>query len=763
VPRALDVWLPLPVPPLLYLAPHPIDAGEADAVAGARVAVPWQGGVRVGIVAEVVEVGAAKGLELKEAIALLDDEPWVLASVRRMLAAQAARAVAPPGVALATMLAAGLHDEPCHEIRRVPGVEASALGEHGEGLAADDWHDAADLPRETIALWRDHGLVRERVRPRPATVRLLLAVRPADGELSGARRANQRAALAHLEAVGGVGSGAELARAVDVPESAVRALVAKGYAAYAEVEAPLPPPPWAVAADDDPAEALVDGVWPSAERRVLMTGGRRSDRVAWLVAAVRAEIAAGAQVLVVAPEVASVASLAPRLARVAPTLVFRGDVDARVREAGWREAARGGPLVVVGTYQALTVPLPRLARVIVWDAASPSFKLVAGTRTVARRDAEVLADAAQAGIAWFDAAATPELRAGRPTRVLHVPVPPLRLVTSDLRTSPTWPLGGDLIRTLRQVAERRRQALVVVPRRGFASGLACQDCGVTVMCPNCDLPLRWHARVERLRCHQCGHAARAPTACGSCGGVHFAPLQGAGTEWVAREVARVVAPLAVHIVDADHRPDLTGLYAGEPGVVVATTAVLRLPPLPVLSLVALTLGDALYTREDFRADEGALRTMLALAELAGERRPLVLVQTFTPEHPLWSALAAEDADAAVSAYLDALEARRRHFGYPPAQHWARLQVTHRDATTARRAAVALAATLRTAGLGEGALSGPAPAGVARLRGRYAQHLFVRAEDDVALADLLRVVDDRPGSGVQVRVDVDPYDVAVWLE
>jgi primosomal protein N' (replication factor Y) (superfamily II helicase) len=769
VPRALDVWLPLPVPPLFYLAPQ-VGVGDGDAddattsasLAGVRVAVPWQGSVRIGIVADVVEVSATKALELKEAIAYLDDAPWLLPPARRMLAAQAARSLTVPGVALATMVAAGLLDEPLHEVRRTEGVAPESLGEGGALLAADAWCDAAALPSDAVTLWRHHGLVRERVRTRPRLVRVLQAVRAAGTDLAGAARANQRAALETLEAVGPLAGAAELARAADVPESAARALVTKGYASYIEVEAPPPPPPWAVA-DETVEVPAAPGPWPSGDRRILVTGGRSRDRWAWLAAAVRAETAAGWQVLVLVPELAAAAALAPGLARLAPTLTVRGDQDVRVREAAWREAARGEPLVVVGTYQALTMPLPRLGRLLVWEAASPSYKGLSGTRSVARRDAEILAEGAHAGIAWFDAVATPELRATRPTRVLHVPLPPLRIAVADVRSSSTWPLGGDLIRTLRQVAQRERQALVVVPRRGFASGLACQSCGSSVMCPNCDLPLRWHARVARLRCHQCGHERHAPDACGDCGAREFAPLQGAGTEWVAREVERLVAPLEVVVVDADHRPDLARLYAGAPGVLVATTAALRLPPLPVLSLVALTLGDALYSREDFRADEGALRTTLALADVAGDRRPLVLVQTFRPEHPLWAALGAADADAAVRAYTEALDERRRRFGYPPAQQWARLQVTHRDAGSARRAAVAIAATLRTAGVPEASLLGPAPAGVARVRGRYAQQLFVRAADDVALANALTAVDARPGGGVQVRIDVDPYDVALWLE
>jgi primosomal protein N' (replication factor Y) (superfamily II helicase) len=760
VPRALDVWLPLPVPPLRYLAPE-----GREPVAGVRVAVPWQGGLRIGIVADVVEIGAAKALELKEVVGLIDEEPWLLAPARRMLAAQAARAAATPGVALATALAVGLHDDLVHEVRLVDGVDRTALGPAGASLREGDWGDATGLDVDALALWRDNGLVRERVRRRPELHRVLRPLRPVDAALSGAARGQQRAALEHLEAIGSCASGADLARSAGVGESAVRALVAKGYVEYADVEAPAPPPPWALPDPVRPSveEGVGGAAWPAHERQLLVVGGRQEHRRALLLAAVAAEVGAGGQVLVLVPEQAALLALAPALASVAPTLLLHGELPPRARDAAWREAARGTPLAALGTFAVLCLPLPRLTRVIVWDAASPSYKGHSGTRSVARRDAEVLAEAAHAGLTLFDPIESPELRALRPTRTLREPIPPLRLVTSDLRTSSTWPLGGDLIRTLKQVAERERQALVIVPRRGFASGLACNDCGSPVMCPNCDLPLRWHARAKALRCHQCGHDRSSPSHCATCAGSEFQPLQGAGTEWVAREVARLVHPLETAVVDADHRPDLGRFYEGAPGVVVATTAALRLAPLPLLSLVALTLGDALYTLEDFRAEEGALRTMLALSELAGARRPLFVVQTFLPEHPLWASLAAPDADEALRAYLDDLHARRLRFGYPPARQWARLHVAHKDEESARRAALALAATLTTAGLPQDALLGPAPTGVARVRGRYGQQLFVRAADDLALAEALTHVATRPGGGARVTIDVDPYDIVTMPE
>ncbi len=757
MPRALDVWLPLPVPAFRFLAPH----GDVPREEGVRVVVPWQGGVRIGVVAEVVEIGVAAALELREAVACLDEAAWLLAPARRMIAAQAARTAAPVGLALGTMVPVGLDDPIEHEVRRLDGVEPNAFGEHARALASASWVDARAFPADLVATWREHGLLLERVRVRPRRQRMLRAARPADAGLDGQPRAAQRRALAWLEEHGPSPSGAEVARAADVPVSAVRALVTKAYAAYDEVEVAPPPPPWAMS-DVPDGHASVEPALAES-RRALVHAGRADLRLGALLAEVRSVVQARHQALVVVPETATIEALAAALATLVPTVTLRAEHTPEQRASLWREVARGTPLALVGTYPVLSAPMPRLAQVHVWDAASPSYKLVSGTRSVARRDAEVLAEAAQAQIAWYDPLATTELRALDPERVLSWPYPSPRLVTSDLRQSTTWPLGPELIRVLRQVAERQRQALVVVPRRGFAAGLACRACGAPVMCPHCDLPLRWHASRERLRCHQCGHARPAPGGCAHCGERDLAPLPGAGTEWVAREVERVLGGMPVWQVDADHRPDLGDFMAGESGVVVGTSTVLRMAPPPVLSLLAFTLGDALFGHEDFRAEELALRTLLQAAELGGARRPLLLVQTFRPEHPIYLALQATDVAAAVAACGAEASARRARFGYPPSSRWARVQFSHRDRARAHAAAQVAAATLRTAGVADEALLGPVATGVARVRERYMVHLFLRAGDDDRLVAWLQHVDRRPGDGVQVRVDVDPYDVDVMLE
>ena len=57
------------------------------------------------------------------------------------------------------------------------------------------------------------------------------------------------------------------------------------------------------------------------------------------------------------------------------------------------------------------------------------------------------------------------------------------------------------------------------------------------------------------------------------------------------------------------------------------------------------------------------------------------------------------------------------------------------------------------------ISGPAPAPLERLQGRWRFQILVRAAERLAVLDALeQAVPDRPPSGVQIGVDVDPQDL-----
>ncbi|HEX7003227.1 MAG TPA: primosomal protein N' [Trueperaceae bacterium] len=751
MPLAVDVLFPLPLPPFRFLQPLDLEPGPV----GARVAAPWQGGVRIGLVVGLEELSAGQLTDYREIISWLDREPFVAQAAPGLLLELARSSGAPAGVVLASLLPLGLREELVHEVSAVEGAQSP-------GLVTGEWVAAGILDAAELDLYRRQGMVRERVRQRERTVSRLVAAREPDEGLVGKAQANQLAALERLLDLESAASAADLARDAEVPVSAVRALVKKGYAEYRDLPAPpvaLAPPPVAQPALEERGDTL-----PECPV-VLISGGVRRQRLEALLPSLLADIEAGHSVLVLAPEGAFLSATASQLASRLPVLQLSGEASDEQRNRIWEEAASGAPVVLVGTYTALLAPLQRVGRIVVIEAGSGTYKLAAGPRLFIPDAARRLAARREVQLVLTDALPSPEMlvwaQDGEESRV-RLPTPRQRLHVSDLNGASGWPVGSELTLVLRQVQERGRQAVLLAPRRGFSAAMSCSDCGHTLMCPNCDLALRYHRSSGRLRCHQCGYHAEVPSHCPNCGGSELAPGRAAGTEWVAGAVSRLLPGMAVLRLDSDRQDDLSGLRAGEPGVLVATTAVFRIPPLPRVSLVGVTLFDTHLSLSDFRAAEESMRLLLQLPELAPEGRPLVVVQTFQPEHEALDALADEEPEAAVEAYLERLVERRKRFSYPPFGQLAKVQVSARDRSAAEREALRLAGSLRSAGATEEEVLGPVPAPVTRVRGQYSFLIYLRSGSEERFGELLQGV-SRSSSSVRVRLDVDPRDVSEFLE
>ncbi len=749
VPTAVQVLFPLPLPAFSYVVPFDM----AVPVQGARVAVPWQHGLRVGIVVGVEDVKAAKVLELKEIIAALDDKPFLLESRIKLLERLAEHTCSPLGQVLASLLPSGLNEDLKHEIRAVEGADVE--------LSTEYWTDASTLKPAQLDFYRRQGLVLERVIFIQPTIRVLKPVRLVDEPLKKKSQENQRRALEWLFALEDenseyIESGAELARQADVPESAVRALIKKGYIVYEDIIAPPPAlPTYERRETGDKRQEKKKSLSPSLQVSLsAISGGTRQERLQTLVPQLQKELDAKRSVLVLVPEQTYLAETAAYLQNVMPVQTLSGELSHAQRQRLWQEVQEQ-PVVLVGTYLALLAPLENLGLVVVLEEANSSYKLQSGPRLVITFAAQLLAEMQEILYIVTESLPSPEtLRLVPIEKQLQLQQPEQRWHIADLSLGNSYPLSNDLIRVLKQVEERKRQAILLAPRRGFSAAFECSTCHYLAMCPNCDLPLRYHKQDAALRCHQCGYRSTPPNFCPSCAATTLGASKGAGTQWIATEIRKHI-DLPIYRFDADQRDSLTPLQEGEAGVVVGTTALLRQPPLPNVSLVVMTLLDTLLTFSDFRAEEETMRLLLQLAELTHTRRPLVLLQTFQSEHPMFAAL----MNNGLEGFLQKMLGRRQKFNYPPFSSMAKIQVSAKNENIALEEATTICKLLERHKID---VLGPSLAPVPRMRGFYHYQLFVRAKAGESFQTLLRPALEFQGRA-RVRVDVDPRDIGAFLE
>jgi primosomal protein N' (replication factor Y) len=174
---------------------------------------------------------------------------------------------------------------------------------------------------------------------------------------------------------------------------------------------------------------------------------------------------------------------------------------------------------------------------------------------------------------------------------------------------------------------------------------------------------------------------------------------------------------------------------------------------PHLTLVAVVDADMGLAGGDLRAAERTVQLLHQVAGRAGraEAPGRVLLQTFSPEHPVMQALVVGD----LAAFMAREAAQRRPGNWPPYGRLAALIVSADSAGEAD----ALARDLgRAAPYGNGMeVLGPAPAPLSILRGRHRRRLLLKTRRDVAVQPILRewLGKVAVARSARVEVDVDP--------
>jgi primosomal protein N' (replication factor Y) len=375
----------------------------------------------------------------------------------------------------------------------------------------------------------------------------------------------------------------------------------------------------------------------------------------------------------------------------------------------------------------------------------------------------VLASATPSLESWANADAGKYARLDLPERFGVAELP--EMAALDLRLDP--PEQGRWISPPLEAAVGARlaageQALLFLNRRGYAPLTICRACGQQVGCEQCDARMVEHRFRKRLVCHQCGATKPIPTSCPSCKAEGRMAALGPGVERVAEEAATLWPDARLAILSSDlaenHRAlkaRIEDIAAGGADLIIGTQIVSKGHNFPHLTLVGVIDADLGLQGGDLRAAEKTFQLIRQVAGRAGrhERPGQAIIQTHQPEHPAIKAILSGDDEAFWRAEAEA----RRLAGMPPYGRLAGIVVSGADEARSWDVARALAresAALRAAGA---EVFGPAPAPIARVRGRYRVRLLVRAAKGVPLQSALRSWTAAVAcpSNVRVSVDIDP--------
>jgi primosomal protein N' (replication factor Y) (superfamily II helicase) len=539
----------------------------------------------------------------------------------------------------------------------------------------------------------------------------------------------------------------------------------------------------------------------------LLYGVTGSGKTEIYLHAVQEALDAGRQVIILVPEIALTPQTIRRFSGRFPGQV--GIVHSRLspgeRYDTWRRARTGQLSIVVGPRSALFTPFPNLGLIVIDECHDDSYyqneipyyhAVQSALKLAALSNCLIIMGSATPGInltyqahkeAWNWLKLPVRIKAhqaGSAAVVPHtnisstaaeaenqLPLPEVQIVDmrNELKSGNRSIFSQSLQHALKAVLDANQQAILFLNRRGSATYVFCRECGYSLQCPRCDLPLTFHvqaasptspARVTNsqqpaLRCHSCNYTRHMPDTCPQCHSSHIRQY-GAGTEKVESEIQAMFPRARTLRWDAEttrrkgaHELLLSHFINHRADILIGTQMLAKGLDLPLVTLVGVVLADVGLNFPDYRASERTFQLLMQVAGRAG-RSALggkAIFQTFQPDHIAIRMAARHDFD---SFYQEEL-AQRQRLRYPPYYRLARMEVRKLKSKEAEDAATTLARSIKYHISQGGHLSsdtiGPVPCFFSRVNGYYRWQIILRSPDPLAILRELSLND--------FKVEIDP--------
>lgn len=515
---------------------------------------------------------------------------------------------------------------------------------------------------------------------------------------------------------------------------------------------------------------------------VLLHGVTSSGKTEIYVKLIQETIARGRKVLYLLPEIALTTQVIGRLEKYFGTSVkvYHSKYTASARAAVYNAIIDGKYEIILGVRSSVLLPFEGLGLIIVDEEHENSYKQFdPDPRYNARDMALVMAKIHKANVILGSATPSVEsynnARQGRYRLVelMHrygnVKLPVIEV--ADMKDAYHRKINKGhfhprLISAVNETIGNGEQVILFQNRRGYSSMLECKACGWVPHCQNCNVSLTLHKYANKLVCHYCGEKFNVPSVCGNCGGENLVQ-KGLGTEKIEEQVMELFPTARVARLDYDtaqsrknYERIVSDFEQGNYDILIGTQMITKGLDFPNVSLVGILNADNMLNFPDFRAFERSYQLMAQVAGRAGRRqkRGLVIIQTFSPEHPIIGNVLADDYKSMVDSQLREREALH----YPPLWNFMVLRLKHKDNYKVQKASFMLAQELRKSL--QDRVRGPEEPAVNRISNYFIMNVHIRFEKSVSASKVKSFVQEKllwlksipDFTQIRVEIDVDPY-------
>lgn len=452
------------------------------------------------------------------------------------------------------------------------------------------------------------------------------------------------------------------------------------------------------------------------------------------------------------------------------------------RNDEYKRIDRGEAKIVIGTRSAVFSPVHNLGLIVMDEEQEYTYK---SDRTPRYHTKDVANFRAKYNKALFlMISATPSIEsysnamAGKYTlceideRYGEAKLPDVVCVDmkNEMKNGNRSPISVKLKELLQETLDNKKQAILLINRRGYNTFIACNDCGHVLTCPNCSISLTYHSDSRLLTCHYCGFTKVLDNKCPECNGDNVR-YSGYGTQRIEHELELLFPSARIMRMDADststkfsHDRIFESFKNQEYDFLIGTQMVAKGLDFPNVSLVGIINADNSLYDENYNSSERSFDLITQVIGRSGRRdgNGKAVIQTINPYNQTIEFASKQD----FKGFYNNEIMLRKALVYPPYCDIYSISFVGENENTVALSAKKFFEILKELNADNHEkliVLGPGPAKLSKLNNQYRYRLSVKCKNSKNIRELINKIINKirkikEFKDISITVDLNPYDL-----
>ncbi len=482
----------------------------------------------------------------------------------------------------------------------------------------------------------------------------------------------------------------------------------------------------------------------------------------------------GHQALILLPEIALTNQFSRRFKEFFGTeaAIWHSGTTKKNKSIIWKGITEGKIKIVIGARSSLFLPFKKLGIIVVDEEHDASYKQDEGVSYNARDMAIARASLENIPIILVTSIPSIETYNNIITKKYYTTkiekrfnealLPKFEIINlnSELLNKGSW-IANKTIDKVNKYLEKGDQILFFLNRRGFSPFVICKKCFKKFQCPNCELSLNYHKKLNKLLCHYCGHKSSLKRMCkdNSLCDLFFC---GPGVERIYSELKKIYPKKNIQIFSSDtlKKKELTNkllksVEEKKIDILIGTQLLSKGFHFPRLNCIVVVDGNFSSHGYDLRSAEKNVQLYHQLSGRAGREgsSSTIYFQTHTPDDDILINISKSDTHAFLKKEL----LLRKEKKLPPFFRLISLIVSGKNEIQIMKFANSIKSKLPK--INNVDIMGPVLAPIIKLKKKYRCRILIRYPKNLFIQKYLSQSLDKIKImyGIKLEVDVDPIN------